>query len=252
MYRDCHSKREPGVPEVDWRVSALRVRGENRFLCVSTAGLSPSHFFRPQEHLDLGGTLLHFLLPSVLIRSAHERLKQRMRLQRLRFEFRMELTPNEKRMTRNLHDLNVSAVRSRARNAQPGRHHGLFILTIELVAMPMPLADLGLTIDFVRQRPRLDLARPCPQPHRATQLFHAAQLAQLVDHAMRSRRIELTRVSIRQSANVARKFNAGGLHPQTDPEVRDMLLARVLDRLQHAFDAPLAESPGHKQSVVLF
>src|SRR5229473_7259504 len=147
-----------------------------------------------------------------------------MRLQRLRFELRMELATNEKRMTRNLHHLNVSPVRSRAGNAQPGGHHGLFILTIELVTMPVPLTDLGLAIYFGGQRARLDLARPCPEPHRATQFFHAAQLAQFVDHAMRSRRIELARIGIRQSADVARIFNTSRLHTETDSEVRNVLL----------------------------
>src|SRR6266446_322115 len=153
-------------------------------------GLSSPHFVRPQEHLDLGGAFLLFLLPLVFIRSAHERLEQRMRLQRLRLEFRMELASDKKRMTRNLYHLNVSAVGSRAGNAQPRRHHRLLILAIELVTMPVPLADLGLAIHSVCQRPRLDFARPCPQPHRATQFFHATQFAQLVYHAMRSRWIE--------------------------------------------------------------
>src|SRR6202521_4245227 len=215
-------------------------------------GLSSPHFVRPQEHLDLGGVFLLFLFPSVFVRSAYKRLKQRMRLQWLRFELRMELAPNEKWMTRNLHHLHVSAVRSRAGNAQPRSHHRLLILAVELIAMPLPLADLGLAIHPIRQRSHLNLAWPPSQPHRATQFFHAPQLAQLVDHAMRSRRIELTRIGIRQSAHVTRIFNASRLHTETDSEVWDMLLARVLNRLQHAFDATLAESAGHEQSVVFF
>src|SRR5208337_697829 len=182
-------------------------------------GLFPSHFFRPQEHLHFGRVFLLFLFLPVFVRSAHERLKQRMRLQRLRFEFGMKLASDEERMTGNFDHFNVSAVRSRTGNAQPAGHHGLFILAIELVTMPVPLADLGLAIHFIRQRSRLDLARPCAQPHRATQFFDATQLAQLVDHAMRSRRIELTRIGTRQAADVARIFNASRLHSQTDSEV---------------------------------
>src|ERR1700730_4155710 len=186
-------------------------------------GLSPSHFVRSEEHLNLSSVFLLFLFPPVFVRRNHKRLKERMRLQRPSFEFRMELAPNKKRMPRNLDHLNVSAVRSRAGNAQPGGHHGLFILAIELVTMPVPLADLGLAVYLIRQRSHLDLARPCSQPHRATQFFHAPQLAQLVNHAMRSRRIELTRIGIRQSADVASLFNASRLHTQTDSEVGHML-----------------------------
>src|SRR4029077_7748514 len=132
----------------------------------------------------------------------------RMRLQRLRFELRMELAPNKKRMTRNLDHLDVSAVRSRAGNAQPSSHHRFLVLAVELVTMPVPLADFSLAVHLIRQRSHLDLARPRSKPHRATQFFHAPQLPQLVNHAMRSRRIELTRIGIRQSADIARKFNA--------------------------------------------
>ncbi len=86
-----------------------------------------------------------------------------MRLQRLRFEFRMELASDEKRMTGNLHDLDVRAIRSRTGNAQPGGNHRLFIFAIEFVTMPVALADLGLAIHFVRERSRFDFARPCAQ-----------------------------------------------------------------------------------------
>src|SRR5450756_1819077 len=98
---------------------------------VRSPDLSSPHFFRPQEHLDLGRVFLLFLFLPVFVRSAHECLKQRMRLQRFRFEFRMELAPDEERMTGNLHYLHVSAVGSRDGNAQPDRHHGLLILAIE-------------------------------------------------------------------------------------------------------------------------
>jgi hypothetical protein len=80
----------------------------------------------------------------------------------------------------------------------------LFVFAVEFVTMAVALADLVLAIGFVRQRVRLHLAGPRAQPHGAAQLFHAAQLAQLVDHAMRRRRIELARVGLLQAADVAR------------------------------------------------
>ena len=55
--------------------------------CVSAVNLSSSHFFRTQEHLYFRGVFLQFLFLAVFVRSAHERLEQRMRLQRLRLEF---------------------------------------------------------------------------------------------------------------------------------------------------------------------
>ncbi len=57
--------------------------------------LPPPHFFRPQEHLDLGRCLSAPSFLPVLVRSADERLEQRMRLQRLRLELGMELAADE-------------------------------------------------------------------------------------------------------------------------------------------------------------
>src|SRR5579872_3304312 len=119
-----------------------------------------------------------------------------MRLQRFRLELGMELAPNKMRMVRKLNHLYISPVRSRPGNPQPARRQGLFILAVEFITMPMALADLKLPIDFMRQSSRLNLARPRPQPHGAAKFFHAAQLAQFVNHPVRSSRIKLAGIRV--------------------------------------------------------
>src|ERR1700680_2982526 len=114
----------------------------------------------------------------------------------------MELASAEKTMAPDPNHLYIRAIGMRSRYAHPRRHHGLFILTVEFVTMTVSFADLGLTVDSVRKRSRFDFARPRAQPHGATKLFHSTQLAEFINHPVRSRRIELTRVGIRQSANV--------------------------------------------------
>src|SRR5260370_16796742 len=94
----------------------------------------------------------------------------------------MELAPNEKRMTRNLDHLDISAVRSRARNAQPGGHHWFLILAIELVTMPVPLADLGLAVHLMSQRSHLDFPCPSPHPHRPPHLLPPPHLPTLLHY----------------------------------------------------------------------
>src|ERR1700693_3702371 len=125
------------------------------------------------------------------IRRRDERAEQRMRLQRLRLELGMKLASDEMRMIRQSHNLNVSSVGRRAGDVQPSRHHRLFVLAVEFVTMAVALADLELAINLVRQRIKLNLASPCAQTHGAAKFFDAAQLAQLIDHAMWRRRIEL-------------------------------------------------------------
>src|ERR1700733_14696893 len=112
------------------------------------------------------------------------------------------------------------------------------------MAVPVALADLQLSVNLLGQGTRLNLARPRTQPHRPAEFLYPTQLPQLVNHAMGRRRIELARVRFRQSHDVARKFDASRLHPQTDSEVRNFLLPRIPDCDQHAFNAALAESAG--------
>src|ERR1039458_6884013 len=111
--------------------------------------------------------------------------------------------------------------------------------------MTVALADLKLAVNFMRQSVGFNLASPCAQTHGAAKFFDAAQLAQLVNHTMRRRLIELAGIGIFQPDHVARKLNAGRLHSETDPKVRNLVLAGVTNRDQHAFDAALAETAEH-------
>src|SRR6185312_17019460 len=106
----------------------------------------------------------------------------------------MELAAQEIRMVGNLYDLHISPVRSAARNAQPAPGKHRFVFAIELVAMPVPLADLRRAIRLRRIALRLQLARPRPQAHRSAQFVNAGQLAQLVDNAVWRSLVELARV----------------------------------------------------------
>src|ERR1700719_977001 len=102
-------------------------------------GLSPSHFFRTQKHVDHGGIFLLSLFLTVGVGSAYEFPEQRVWLQWLRLKFGMKLASNKKWMTWDLNHLYIGAVGSRSRNPQPRSYHGLFIFTVEFVARAVPL-----------------------------------------------------------------------------------------------------------------
>src|SRR5277367_2677361 len=173
-----------------------------------------------------------------------------MRLQRLRLEFRMELTADEMRMIGEFDHFDVSSVRGRTRNLHSRRNHRLFVFAIELVAMAVTFADFELAVNCMRESVRLNLAGPRTQPHGAAEFFHSPQLAQFVDHAVRRCRVELARIRLRQPDDIAGKLNTSGLHSQTDSEVRNSILAGVTNCNQHSLDAALAEAAGHQDSVI--
>src|SRR5271169_3794918 len=118
--------------------------------------------------------------------------------------------------------------------------------------MAVALADFELAINPVSQRVGLNLASPCAQTHGASKFFHAAQLAQLVNHAMRRGGIELARICIGQANYIAGKLNASGLHSETNSEVGNLFLAGIADRNQHAFNPTLSETTGNEKAVIPF
>src|SRR5208283_206531 len=95
-----------GRPAHDGRFSFvyLRVLSGERFLPAA-------HVLRPVEQLHFGCRFLRSPLQPVLVSRSHESLEQRMRLQRLGFELGMKLAPDEMRMVRKLHDLDIRSIR---------------------------------------------------------------------------------------------------------------------------------------------
>src|SRR5215469_3150966 len=189
-------------------------------------------------------------LQPVLVARRHKLPEQRMRLQRLRLELRMELAPQEIWMPGNLHDLDIRRIRRRPADREPASRQQRLVLAVELIPVPVPLADLRRpVVGARRKRPLLQHAGPRAQPHRSAHLFHAQQFAQFVDHPVLRCRIELARIRILQPAHIARKFDARRLHPQADAEIRHQFLPRIPDRVEHPFDAPLAEPARHQDAV---
>src|SRR3954453_6598345 len=109
------------------------------------------------EMLQLRRLFLVLAPQPVLIRRPDEAAEQRMRLQRLRLELRMELAADEEWMLGDLDHLDVSPIGGRAGDAQAAAGEHGFVLAVELVAMAMALAYLEVAIDALRQRVRLDL-----------------------------------------------------------------------------------------------
>src|SRR5689334_5725861 len=113
--------------------------------------------------------MLQALLP-MFVRRAAKSLKQRMRVERLGLELRMELHAQKPRMVGDFANLHVNLVRRGTRKTQAGRHHQFFILAIEFVTMTVTLGYLELAVGLMREAARLDLARPRAQAHRTAEL----------------------------------------------------------------------------------
>src|SRR5438270_6505024 len=100
-----------------------------------------------------------------------------MRLQRLGFELRMELAPEVPRVVGDFADLHVGAVRRVAGDAQPVGGQLFFELAVELVTMPMPLADLRSAVRLAGEAVLRKTAWVRTQTHGAAKFVHSLQLA---------------------------------------------------------------------------
>ena len=81
------------------------------------------------------------LLLAMLHGRADEGPEERMWLQRLRLEFRMELAPEIPGMVRDLADFDVHSIRRLASEFQATDREDVFVFTIELVAVAVTFAD---------------------------------------------------------------------------------------------------------------
>src|SRR6266566_1354158 len=85
--------------------------------------------------------------PRLIEGGLDERGEQRVRLERLRLKLGMELDADEPGVVRNLDDLRQDTVGRHAGEAQPGRFEGIATGDVDLVAMAVPLADMGRAVD---------------------------------------------------------------------------------------------------------
>src|SRR5215469_10702054 len=116
--------------------------------------------------------------------------------------------------------------------------------------MAVAFADFQPAVGLVRERSWLQYARPRTQPHGAAHFIDTEQFAQFVNHAIWCLRIELRAVCLFQACNVARILNRRALHAQTNPEERHVVLARVLNRVNHSLNSALAEAAWHENPVI--
>ena len=127
----------------------------------------------------------------------------------------------------------------------------LFEGAIEFVAMTMPFGNHRGVVNAMSQEPGCKIRGISAQPHRSADRVDAKKIAQFVDDRMRSVLLELRAVGFCQPANVARIFDDGALHAETDSEIRHLLLARVLNGANHSGNAAFAEAAGNEDAVEL-
>src|SRR5260370_41812704 len=99
-------------------------------------------------------------LPRVFQRRGDESRKERVRFERLRFEFRVELAAEEPRMVRRFDDFHVILIRRASGDAQARGDQSFFVVAIKFVAVAVALADFEFAVSLVGEGAGPELAWP--------------------------------------------------------------------------------------------
>src|SRR3954471_9976047 len=140
----------------------------------------------------------------VLVARFDERGEQRVRARRLGLELRMELHRQVPRMAGQLGDLDELSIGRASGDAQPFLGERPLVEAVELVAVTMTLVNQPRAVDALRQRSGRQFAGVGAEAHRAAQLVHPEEIAQLVNHLRRRVRRALGGIRVAQAGHVAR------------------------------------------------
>ena len=133
----------------------------------------------------------------VLVADADEFSKERMRVERFRTEFWMELNGDEPGVVRELDDLDELAVRRFSGHEESMLREGLLIGPVELVAMPMPFVNDVAVVNLPSTGLLGKLTRILAQSHRAAQVIDGQKVTEFVDNLVLGVWITLRRVGAR-------------------------------------------------------
>jgi hypothetical protein len=163
----------------------------------------------------------------------------------------VELTAQKPGVIGELDHLHEFAVGAHTGDHKPVVGELLQILLIDLVAVTVPLADLGHFIGPVGQGPLLELAGICAETHGAAHLLDSQQIAQLVDDGVGSVGIELGGGGVLDPTDVACVLDNHALHTEADAKERYLVLTGIAHGVDLAGGAARTKADGHQQSVDL-
>src|SRR5688572_14957750 len=201
---------------------------------ISASGAPPPIVTPPIRTARVG--MRRLPLTVLVERRLDERREERVRLPWTGSELRVELAGHEPGMIGQLDDLDELLLRPDPGDAQPALLEVAEVVVVHLVAVPVALADDALPIRPRGRAALVDHDRVEAEAHRAPFVADVALLGQQVDHVVGRGGIELRRVRPCEPTDMARVLDHRALHPEADAEVRDVLLARVADRLDLALD----------------
>src|SRR6267142_4998666 len=178
-----------------------------------------------------------------------EACEERMRTCGARLKLGVELAANEPWMRLQLHHLDQRSVRRKTTEVESVLDELIAVFVIDLIAMPMALADLWRRINRGGLRSLSELARIRTEAHRATHVSDVLLVFHQRDHGIVTFGRELTRMAVGQTDHIAGELDYRRLHSQADSKERQTRLPRVANRFEHSLDTSHSESSRDQHAV---
>jgi len=178
-----------------------------------------------------------------------ETAKERVGRVGLAQEFGVELAGQEKRMILQFDEFDQLPIRRHATENEPSLLELSAVGVVELVAMAMTLVDDEGAVKLGGPGADHKLAGLGTEAHRGAFLLDLFLLVQQGDDGIRSGEVEFSGVGFFEMENVAREFDGGNLHAQTQAEIGKLLFAGVLGGHDLPLDPPLAEAARNEDAA---
>ena len=172
-----------------------------------------------------------------------------MRPVRAALKFRMELNGYIEVILRDFHGLNDMTVRRSSADNKTGCLHIFSELVIKFISVAMSFMDQSFAVAFLHPGSFHDLAWICTQTERSALCHLFALIWQEVDNFMCSLTVKLSGIRIFPAKNIAGKFNNRHLHPQTDSQIRHVMLPAIPGCDDLSFHTPVSETARNNDSV---
>ena len=112
----------------------------------------------------------------------------------------------------------------------------------------MALEHFVVSVNTFRESAANDFGRPSAETHAAAFFANLALLIEQADDRLSRFLIELAAIGSGEAAHVSRELNRRHLHPETQPEIGDIIFASILGGADFSLDAAFAKASGNQNT----
>ena len=174
-----------------------------------------------------------------------------MRPVRSGFEFRMSLSSDKPRVSRNFDHLDDTAVRGKTAQRHAVLLQYFAVIVVYFITVAVAFADLVCTVQLLCQRAFFEYTRISAKAECSADILDTDLIRHDMDDRMSGIGFQLHTVGVIISDDVSGKFHNSKLHAQTQPEKGDIMSAGILYGSDFTLNPSVTEAAGNKDTAYI-